>query len=549
FAESFSSILFTPSDHASVEEINGLAGRILGRKTSGKETLELLSSTILSKTNPTAKELAALSGLIRSCASRQDSFDMALTQFCESKHAEPTRGELIDLIAQFNQEALPKPVFAGTIVAKVTICNEFNTNRREAVVRYGADGLLEMIEGAVAPIDKTPKQTLTASQVAEMHTLYDTLSKNTHYNNLGEMLEFMSYYRQAKESNPELTLKDAFAAYRPDLTGTLDKYKSGTCILLSNKFCEELGKMGIQAENVGRPTLNNWTTMPIPGTEDSPIKWMSYSDGIKGADHTDAVCHFKTETGSDKVIQFACSFEDNNPDEVQEHRGKAKSSAMNEYLKSRYATDSEYLPNKLIDPATIGKLRLVGRFKAIMMKGKKTIGMDFLRGNFFINPTWAKAMPGLPLNAKGMASIELTDLARPDDLGTYYINGTAVELSHRDALRIFLGKAQSEMEIPADMEENIITLAQNQDALFNEVFIAPLSFIRAHYDDFSAISKKIKELDKLANDPSTANPEVQSQQKTVREKFDEVLSNIIENENFPRAAELIKELKSLVDSM
>ncbi|MGE0669665.1 MAG: hypothetical protein AB7O89_01895 [Parachlamydiales bacterium] len=547
--ESICSYFVTASDEASVGEINGLASRILLKKNSGKEALEQITATLLSAVNPTAKEVAALSGLIRSCATRQDSFDQVLAQFCSKKKRNPTRGELIDLVAKFNQEALPKTAFAGTAIAKVTISDEFQKNHREAVVRYNAEGLLEIIDGPVAPISKTPKQTLTSSQVAEMHELYENLSKGTDYNNLGEMLEFMSFYRNAKTINPELTLKEAFAAYRPDLIGTFDKYRSGTCILLSNKFCEELSKKGIHAENVGRPIFNHWVTMPIPGTETTPIKWMNFSDSLKGADHTDAVCHYKLTDGSDHVIQFACSYEEDNADEVLAFQGNRKSSAMDQYLDSRYANDSELLPNKLVDAATIGKLRLAGRFKAMMIKGKMTLGMDLLRGNLFINATWAKTIPGLPLNAQGMASIELRHLARPDETATYYINGKPVELTHREALRIFLGKAQSEMTIPVDMEENIITLAQNQDALFSEVFISPLPFIRTHYADLTAIGKKMKELDTIANDAQKTNPTVQSQLQTVRSHFDEILSNMLEKENFPRAAELIASLKAYVDTL
>jgi len=105
------------------------------------------------------------------------------------------------------------------------------------------------------------------------------------------------------------------------------------------------------------------------------------------------------------------------------------------------------------------------------------------------------------------------------------------------------------MTIPVDMEENIITLAQNQDALFSEVFISPLPFIRAHYADLTAIGKKMKELDTIANDAQKTNPTVQSQLQTVRGHFDEILSNMLEKENFPRAAELIASLKAYVDTL
>jgi hypothetical protein len=148
-----------------------------------------------------------------------------------------------------------------------------------------------------------------------------------------------------------------------------------------------------------------------------------------------------------------------------------------------------------------------------------------------------------------MASIELRHLARPDETGTYYINGTPVELTHREALRIFLGKAQAEMTIPVDMEENIITLAQNQDALFSEVFISPLPFIRTHYADLTAIGKKMKELDTMANDAQKTSPEVRLQLQTARDRFNEILSNMLEKENFPKAAELIVELKAYVDTL
>lgn len=490
--ERFSAWVSTPADATSVSEINALAGRILDRSIPSRDLLGQVQSKLLSCGNPSAREAASLAKLIAACLTREASFTEALDDFRMQLGKTPTRGNLIDFVAQYNREILPKISNAGMVICRVPALDW--SNEIEYEVRYDTAGYLEIIDGPVGPLDFSCRQELTAEQRREMVTLYNSLAENAYYNNLGETLEFINYYTTKKATDPELTLERALESYTPDLAGMFDKYQSGTCILLSAKFRQELAKAGIQSESVAKETLNTWTGLPIPGTEGGPVKWMSLSAHLKGADHTYTTCVFRDEDGHEGLMKFEGSFEKERKEEISEHLARGKTSGVQRYFNDTGIGSSEDYPNKVVDLEYIGKSRLRGRLKAVIMKDNMALGIDFMRGNFYINQSWAKTMTGLPLNAAGMVSIEIEDLAKPDEMGVYFIDAVPTEMTHRDALRMVLDKARPHMILPPGTEENLIALAQNSKELFEGFFAEPLPLIKTHYRDLLAIHKMMKEV-------------------------------------------------------
>src|SRR3990167_7177207 len=97
-----------------------------------------------------------------------------------------------------------------------------------------------------------------------MRQIYQDLTRENSYNNLGELLEFIRYFENEKSKNESLKLKDAFNSYYPDVIATLDKYRAGTCIQLGAKFCQMLSEQNIHAECVAKEALNYWTCLPFP---------------------------------------------------------------------------------------------------------------------------------------------------------------------------------------------------------------------------------------------------------------------------------------------
>ena len=167
------------------------------------------------------------------------------------------------------------------------------------------------------------------------------------------------------------------------------------------------------------------------------------------------------------------------------------------------------------------------------------LGIDFLRGNLYFKPMpGAESMKGLPLNKQGRVSIDIADLANPEAIGIYFIDGQKVELSHRRALRIVLERAGQEVHLPSDVEKNMIALAQNASEYVGDFLMQPIPLIKQVYPDLLAIDKLLKELkDKVS-------PEVLSD---LKDKAEEVIDAVCVNQEdaVKRVQEFRKELESL----
>lgn len=402
---------------------------------------------------------------------------------------------MIDSVARYNHFVLPASDLAGTTVAEIQISVPQGEMARTLQVYYNDAGRLEIKDGPVAPMDTSCRQHISRAQIVEMKSLYNDLASHSHYNNLALVLEFAQFVAHQRTLKPDLSLEEAYEAFSPNLLELHEKHKSGTCGVLAKRFCHDLQeKMGLKGQSIGSEIQNTWMTLPIPGTAKDPIKWIDLSKALRGADHTDAVVAYTDENGNKSVIKFACSLGQDVPNEIEEFRGTDQRSGLEKYYDSMRYNDSEHIPDQTIEEGTIAKTFLKGRFKAAMSKGKHVLGVDFLRGNVYINPSWAKTIEGVPLNGKKMASIDLTDLAKPDEVGTYYVNEEAVEMTHREALHLMVEKAASTFDFPADFEESLIALAQITPEFFDHLYMEPLPLIKHHYTELQFIAKKMHAL-------------------------------------------------------
>ena len=186
----------------------------------------------------------------------------------------------------------------------------------------------------------------------------------------------------------------------------------------------------------------------------------------------------------------------------------------------------------MIDHGEIGKARLLGRYKAVVMKDGMIFGADFLRGNIYLRTS---NKDNLPLNNKGLVSIELSDLITPDVRSTYTVNGVPTEMSHREALRMILNSARSTIDLPPDTEENLLALAKFTPELLGGFFLQPIPLVQQNYRDLAAITKKIKEFEESA--PPTYC-RLQSEYNT------EIVIPISEND--PNITEKIQQFKARV---
>lgn len=231
------------------------------------------------------------------------------------------------------------------------------------------------------------------------------MNEGFHYNNLAIVLEFAHHYRQAHTRDPDRSTEEIYQSFRPELVALDRKYHSGTCGVLASKFLHESSeRLGIVGQSISHFTENNWTVIPFPGSENSPIKWNQLSNQVHGFDHTDAVVIYRDEEGQDRVLKFACSLEKDNPDEITQFKSVNRKSIVDSFLLLQNSS-VEDRPNRATDDGQIAKAFLKGRYKAVMTKdgGKLTLGIDFLRENFYINKSWSDTIRGIPKNEKGMA--------------------------------------------------------------------------------------------------------------------------------------------------
>lgn len=535
------SFVSTPADEPTAQAIDTLSRKILSNEISAQDALNEASTVLSSIPSMTTRESAAVAGLVNSYLSHLQNFNDILSNF-QTMHSgkQPTRDELIALVDLFNYTTLPNPTLAGKGVASVAISVESDERARNLEVLYNEKGQLAIKDGPVAPMDISCSQVLSKDKITQMKDLYNQLAGGSNYNNLALVLEFAKSVAMARTDNPNLSLSEAFTTFDPNLVSLHEKYQSGTCGVLAKRFCHDLKtNLNIDGQSVGSQIQSNWMSLPIPGTEERSIKWTGLSEEVRGADHTDAVVTYRDENGNHQVIKFACSMGDDISTDIEEFRSTSHESGVERYFNTRRYAALDHLPDQTIEEGTIAKTFLKGRFKAVMSKQNRILGIDFLRGNFYLNPSWAKSDANIPLNKDKMASINLADLSTPDAIGTYFLRGEKIEMTHRQALHIMIEAARSTFTIPADFEENIISLAHIAPEFSEQLYLQPLPLIKQHYEELQLIAKKMKVL--------SSNDKQIETYKAAQVQHEIVLKHLIDNKP-EELTEAIAKLLQLLDS-
>ncbi len=413
--------------------------------------------------------LSWLAGCIEIYRKTQDPVVGALSDFRAQRGRDPTRIELIGLVYPYNKT--PHLERAGQTVGQVG----------GFTIQYNAQGRLEILSGAIGPLDMAPHQTLTQSQIQEMKEVYWSLAK-VPYNNLGEMLAFVQFYHAEKMREPSLSMREAWMRYKPDLEALYDRYRGGTCLLLAKKFQNAMAARGIQVECIGENGRNAITALPLPNIEKDLTYWEHYSLVIQHVNHAAVLCLYQDEDMKKSNLYFQCSYEQRS-DEITK--------CDDSYLEAYYHKE-EGIPNRIQDTSYIGKARLRGRWKSVIQQEGKILGIDLLRDNLYINSALIGDKRDLPLNSEGRVSISLADLANPDLRGEYWVNGALQEMTHREALQKVLVKArEGGMYLPEDTEDAILLLSQCRSEFFTNLFVEPLQGIKACYADLQDLAHRL----------------------------------------------------------
>ncbi|NGX41820.1 MAG: hypothetical protein K940chlam7_00094 [Chlamydiae bacterium] len=369
--------------------------------------------------------------------------------------------EILKLIEEDNKACPPLANKAGTLA--------FQAGKHK--VFYDSKGKLTLASPdrkATVPIEQARNnKKLKPAQVAQMiQTLHDVVD-NTPYNNVGPMLEFMKFFREASTNNPELTLSQAFEAHQSSPEQVYDKYHSGDCVIFAGKLKSELSARGFKAAIAGQYTGTAWARPPLPETSGNFSIWKGYDQATENVQHCCTVVRYSDRKGEDRVLALDTWAGDNEPADYDSF------SAWTDMSGALDTTEG------ITNIGHILKMQMRGKSKMILM-GKagmqEQFGIDLIRGNIYLNTGGAKGLDGLPLGASGRFSISLQDLRdNPDRQATYYVDGNPVQMTHREALEAFQGAAGERFQLPRDFSGNIMTLAENADDLVSHVLISTVA--------------------------------------------------------------------------
>ncbi len=475
--EKVSTCFAGPEDVVRVEIIERLAMHILDSRR-GLQTVFTDVRGELQREHRLSTSLAAsYAKFFYQCALGQRTFSQKVETFHRERGRAPFRWEMRDLLAGLNEEGLLFPARSGEIVAQIDSLEVYYTPR----------GMLAMRDNSLEPIELSSVQDLSRDKVREIVSTYKALTEGSYYNNLGELLEFFAFHKEQLAITRAQTLQGSFFSYRPIPADIFDKYHSGTCILLSAKFCDALRRKDVAASMTYSVLQNAMTLLPFPDSKISRLieRWEEYIDVVKECTHSTAICVYKDEEKRKKVLFFECAFTGRLEREITEQTAA-------DYIAR--ASDSRPLM-QIKEADVIAKLRLKGRYKVVMANPsrEKILGVDFLKENVYVNASWAARLEGLPFNKDGRVSISFTDLLHPDVVGTYTISGVPTEMTHRDALRLIMEKTSDIFYFPEDFEENLLFAVQNGDAFFADILLSPMQTIKAVHEDLSALAEKVRD--------------------------------------------------------
>lgn len=398
--------------------------------------------------------------------------------------SEVSEKELIRFIDAYNAASPSNSRLAGTLALEI--------GRRR--IFYTREGLLRLASPAKQigrPLKWVKSNEDMAAQVEQLEEIFLKIYDRTVYNNMSPMLELMKFFRETKQSNRELTLFQAFEAFDPFPSELFDKYQSGDCVIIASKTQAVLRGMGIESAVVGCRMANIWSTPPIPGGERLGY-WEEYDRSSEGIHHCGVVVKYSDVAGKKLV---ACI----DPTFVDPHLN-FKSSDIETVLEG--GTCDWFATKRLetIDNLNyLLKMHMAGKTK-MLLKSKGTgytspiLGIDLLRGNIYLNKVGSARFKDLPLTRNLKFSIRLADLKDPLAIGSYLINGEECQMTHRAALKRFIDIVKAELHLPDDFEENVITLAHNEEEVVSQILFSPAKTIRVTIKAVTEAFKSLQEV-------------------------------------------------------
>lgn len=381
----------------------------------------------------------------------------------------PTRETIASLISRHNACCPPDPEKAGLLAMSIGKNHIYYDHCGRLILAPPSKKATEVI-----PLCKE-NRLLTPQKIDEIREIYRKIVNDTPYNTAAPLLEFIRFFRLAKRTNPDLTVKEAFAAYIPSPERLYDKYRTGNCVILAQKLQTTLQEQGLKAAVIGQYTNTRWSRPPIPMLHgQKKIDWKEYDQTTENVHHTAVVLRYSNWRNKEKGILFEMGNFKN--DEIYPY-DSWKDLSLKVFLNGTKKDTCRHITNV----GQILKMHLQGKPRTIITgqgNSKQIFGIDLLRGNIYLSSKGAEGLSGLPLYGYDRFSIRLEDLKDPTRKGIYTVDGEDNLITHREALFLFAKVAKERFLLPDDFVENIIALAENVDPLFDHVFLSPSQAVR-----------------------------------------------------------------------
>ncbi|MCE5315752.1 MAG: hypothetical protein LLG04_00110 [Parachlamydia sp.] len=522
------------SQFGKYKQINDLGHQILRYKMGQAQAAKRIQDFLTPGTRSDLEQKSLAELLLVYDRSLEGSYFHNKIAQIQTKKEAVTPQKLGEIIQKHNSNSPPNLKKAGMLAMEIGNFKVF----------YNKTGHLFVAppeRKVISAIKLSPANTnLDASRLESMRTEYRTVVRDTPYNNMGPMLDFMAHFRELMQANPAVTLKQAFNSFFPSPEQVYDKYHSGDCVILSAKIQANLQKLGVQAAVVGQYTIPDWAKPPVPDPSGSFTIWPDYDKRTENVHHCATAVRFQDQKGQEKGLVFE-TFTD-------EAQAKGEDIAEADWK----ATDRSLSYNKNDTPAhieTLGhilKMQMAGKTKVnIILFGpankKLILGIDLMHGNLFLNTSGAEGLQGLPLNANGRFSMTLQTLRNPDQLGTYSINGQQVQITHREALTRFAAAAGERYRLPPDFVTNVLTLAECEEELVRTVLLSPAATAKETLQEAETSHRIVEQSSEqgrtYSKDKNSRGPNIATLietylegQKEIKNKFQQLQQAILDNQ-------------------
>jgi predicted transcriptional regulator len=452
--------------------------------------------------------------------------------------------ELTKILDQHNKVSPKQPQNAGLLVFEVDKIQIFYDRSGKLIIGPSRRVQVDPIE-----LDKSNVK-VEKIKIDNTINIYKKIANNRPYNNAAPMLEFMSFFREMRQINPQLTLNEAFRAFQPSGKDMFDKYLSGDCVIISDKFKSEMDSIGLKVAVVGQYTGASWARPPIPGCNEI---WNQYDIQTENIHHTALALRYSDENGNEKGYFFDPGTEV--PDQYK------NSNSWTSFLKDNFGKYDT--PASINDVGHVSKMQFSGKTKTVI-KGKENtkqiLGFDLLSGNLYISSDGIKGLQGLPTNAQGRVSIDLAALKNPNQMGDYFINGQPQKLTHLEALKLIHKIAGDRFQLPPDFTDNVLTLANVMDELFSQVLLHPAETVKRFYSEVQNAANQAKFVEDRLTEAKKIPKEAMSEtkknllndldngDKKIRQKKAD-MENAIMNKDTDSILRLSKEIKKIHDDV